>query len=60
MEPIMLIYKMEEKSVVMTIEHAGTLASMVAMCRECDYPYEIYNYSEENGFQRTACWPPKI
>ena len=60
MEPIMLVYKMDDKVVVMTMEHNGTLAAMVAMCREFNYPYEIYAYSEEYGFQRTVRWPAQI
>ena len=60
MEPIMLVYKMDDKVVVMTMEHNGTLAAMVTMCREFNYPYEIYAYSEEYGFQRTVRWSAKI
>ena len=42
MDPIMLVYKMNDKVVTMAIEHNGTLASMVSMCREFGYPYEVY------------------
>lgn len=60
MDPIMLVYKMRDKVVVMTIEHNETLRSMVEMCRKFEYPYEIYAYSEEYGFQRTVRWPAKV
>ena len=50
MDPIMLVYKMNDKVVTMAIEHNGTLASMVSMCREFGYPYEVYAYSEEYGY----------
>lgn len=60
MDPIMLVYKMNDKVVTMAIEHNGTLASIVSMCREFGYPYEVYAYSDEYGYQRTVRWPAQI
>lgn len=61
MDAIMLVYQAHEETKVVTFKYSESLASFTAMCREFDYPYEVYGYSkvQGQGYVLSARWPAK-
>lgn len=58
----MLVYKMGEETKVVTFKHSESLVSFTAMCREFEYPYEIYAYNKVcgMGYILSQRWPAKF
>ena len=62
MDPIMLVYQAHDETKVETFKYSESLASFTAMCREFEYPYEVYAYSRVNGmgYVLSRRWPAQI